>query len=104
MSRRDITSDYFHSVVTKLNCEDVAILIILMERNAISHFKSIGNQSVFELSSLTEAKYRRTINRLNALDFVQTSHIGKERLLFLTQYGEAAFAMFMSKAQESEVI
>lgn len=96
--------NYFYNVVTKLKHEDISVLGILVERNATSHFKSVGKQLVMEESGLTEAMFRKAVYHLTALDFIQVVSSSKENLLFLSGYGNAAFQLFWAKECESEVI
>lgn len=98
-----VQDDYFTNIVSNLSSDDFEILGILFEMNATSSFKSVGNQTVFKQSKLTESKYRNAINRLIALDFISHARkLSKENFLFISPYGCAAFELFLFK--ESEVV
>lgn len=83
---------YFQHVIESLTMEDVYLLGILQDYDAVSKQKSIKNSKVLELSNNSEAKYRKTIDRLSALQFVVLVKDYKEHTIYISEYGTLALS------------
>lgn len=82
--------DYFKDVVSSLSIDDMNILGILYDNEALATFKAINGNEVFETSGLSEATYRKIIYRLIANKFVEAVTLKRQHSLFITQYGATA--------------
>jgi hypothetical protein len=82
--------DYFQQIVNRLTLDDLQVLTHLQDNEATATFKALKNQKLFELSSLSEAKYRKTIAKLASILFVETDSSEREHSLYITQYGLSA--------------
>lgn len=81
---------YFDTITSKLTLDDMNVLGILYDNDATAKFKSMTNKNVIEQTQLTHAKYRKAINRLDALHFIETVIGGKEHGLYVSEFGIAA--------------
>lgn len=91
-------TDYFDVVVSDLNIDDLGILGILLDNEAINNFKSLKYQKVLELSNLSKAKFYKTIHRLTANKFIEII-AGKEYKMHITEFG----IMAIQKSLNGEV-
>jgi RIO-like serine/threonine protein kinase len=82
--------DYFEQITNRLTLDDLEILTHLQDNEATATFKALKNQKLFELSKLSEAKYRKTISKLTSILFVETDTSEREHSLYITTYGLAA--------------
>ena len=78
---------YFRCVVSGLTIDDTMILGILQDKDAISKQKSIKVSVVLKDSEYTEAKFRKSIDRLTALQFIILNKDYKEHGVFISEYG-----------------
>ena len=83
-------SDYFENVVRKLTIEDVRILSWLLAEDATAAFKAIKRSSVFEGINLSATSFRKTLSKLEAINFIGMVTNAKEHKLYLTQFGQRA--------------
>lgn len=81
---------YFSDVVHSLTLEDISILGILHDQEATSKQKSIKTTTILKMSDSTEAKFRKSTDRLTALQFVISNKDYKEHGLFISEYGVQA--------------
>lgn len=81
---------YFNAVVSNLTIEDSMLLGILLSNDATSKVKAMRGQAVFEKSASTEAKYRKMMDRLVALQFIIVVKDFKEHTLYISEFGVAA--------------
>lgn len=85
-----MSADYFNHVVKQLVLEDMTIMGYLLDKDATATFKAIKRGDVSKASEMTEATFRKTINKLQATHFIETVAGGKEHKLYLTIYGQQA--------------
>lgn len=88
-----MTLDYFLTVVNSLKIDEVTILGFLQDQDADMEFKAIKRGYLFEISKLTEANFRKTLNRLEALQFVKISVGGKEHHVYISPFGKEALSI-----------
>lgn len=81
---------YFRCVVNGLTIDDTILLGILQDKDAISKQKSIKVSVVLKESEYTEAKFRKSIDRLTALQFIVLNKDYKEHGVFISEYGVVA--------------
>lgn len=81
---------YFRCVVSGLTIDDTMLLGILQDKDAISKQKSIKVSVVLKESEYTEAKFRKSIDRLTALQFITLNKDYKEHGVFISEYGVIA--------------
>lgn len=83
-------SDYFEHIIRQLTIEEMAILGILIDRDATAAFKSMKRSDVYERSDMSLANFRKTIGKLSATCLIDVVTGSKEHKMFLTSYGQQA--------------
>lgn len=91
---------YFNEVVKSLTIEDTMILGVLKDNEATSKQRSIKVNMVQKMSESTEAKFRKSIDRLTALQFVVPNKDYKEHGLFISHYGLHALQNILTNMGE----
>jgi uncharacterized protein YydD (DUF2326 family) len=86
--------DYWFNVIENLNAEEMEVLRILMENDAISKFKSMSNPQLQEQCELSDARYRTTITRLSAMKLIKATVGTKEHTVFVNSFGRKAYNHF----------
>lgn len=81
---------YFAAVVETLSIEDSTILGILHDDDANSKVKAIKVNDLWQKSGLSEAKFRKVMDRLTALRFIVFVKDYKEHSIFISDYGVEA--------------
>ncbi|MCA1233343.1 hypothetical protein LBW83_17170 [Bacillus velezensis] len=81
---------YFDSVIDNLTRNDLYILGLLSDEGVDLKFKSIRKKTIQEKTQLTDATFRKSIDRLEALQFINIVKNSKEHTVFITQYGQEA--------------
>lgn len=79
--------DYFKHIINRLKLDDISILGKLYDEDATAPFKAMSKRTLIDKLELTEANLRKTIYRLEAVDFVQAVTGNKEHKLYITDYG-----------------
>jgi RIO-like serine/threonine protein kinase len=79
--------DYFEHIVSRLTLDDMQILAMLSDKDFTASFKAVKKKEIFELLGFSEANYRKTIYRLDALNFIETLTGVKEHKIYITNYG-----------------
>lgn len=88
--RRGHMDTYFASVIDNLTRNDLYILGLLSDEGADLKFKSIRKKTIQAKTQLTDATFRKSIDRLEALQFINIVKNSKEHTIFITQYGQEA--------------
>lgn len=83
-------TSYFDEVVNGLSPEDTILLSVLLSAKATSKPKAIVSSKAMEAGDISEAIFRKLVNRLAALQFIEVSATFKENAIFLTPYGQSA--------------
>jgi hypothetical protein len=86
-----MVTSYFDEVVGTLTNEDTYLLGVLVDKDATAKFKGLGNAVLQELSGTSEANFRKVTTRLKAQKFIESNADYKERSLYITPFGMAAF-------------
>jgi RIO-like serine/threonine protein kinase len=81
---------YFDDIVNNLTIDEMTILGILYSNEANAAFKATRKEHLQKDSELTEAKFRKSIQRLDAIKFIDISTLNKEYRYFITSYGHQA--------------
>jgi DNA-binding MarR family transcriptional regulator len=82
--------NYFLLITERLSLEEIEILNILTSHESTNRFTAKTKKSLFTDSGLTEAKFRKIIYRLEALNFIEIVSGSREHLIFVTEYGQNA--------------
>ncbi|NBI28615.1 hypothetical protein [Chengkuizengella marina] len=93
--------DLFHSISKRLTFDDLSILSILYDYDIDSRFKAfkkrdlrneVVKRRVKEQGSgdFTEANFRKSIYRLEAVRFIEIVYGEKEHKIYMTKYGLSA--------------
>lgn len=90
--RRGYMDTYFDSVIDNLTRNDLYILGLLSDEGADLKFKSIRKKTIQAKTQLTDATFRKSIDRLEALQFINIVKNSKEHTIFITQYGQEALS------------
>jgi hypothetical protein len=55
--------EYFELIIRKLTIDEMAVLGILLDKDATAAFKSIKRNDLFQLSQLSIANFRKTMEK-----------------------------------------
>ena len=94
-------SDYFENVVRKLTIEDLSVLGWLLEEDATAVFKAIKRSNVSEAIDLSATSFRKTLGKLEAIDFIGMVTSAKEHKMYLTEFGQQAVTKATKEAEEA---
>lgn len=83
-------NNHFVSLVSRLTLDDIEILNTLTSTESLSRFSARTKKEVQEGAKITEAKLRKSIVRLDAMNFIEVVPGGREHLLYVTEYGQQA--------------
>lgn len=86
----NIMDSYLNHIISSLTIHDMNTLAVLEKLEATATFKSITKKMLIEETKLSEFKFRKTINRLEAIKFISVIKDGKTHRVCLTEYGELA--------------
>jgi predicted transcriptional regulator len=81
---------YFLTLTDRLTIEEIEILNLLTSNESTNRFSARTKKDLFILSNLSEAKFRKIIYRLEALNFIEIAAGSREHLIFVTEYGQKA--------------
>lgn len=79
--------DYFNHVASRLSIDEISLLAILTDEDCTVPFKALRKKEVYVRSGLTEANFRKVINRLDAISFIETVTGSKEHKYYITNFG-----------------
>lgn len=82
--------DYFNLITSQLTAEEMNILTILARNGVTAVFKAMRRSELLEKSNLSEANFRKTLNKLQATYFVEINTTSKESKIYLTMFGQQA--------------
>lgn len=83
--------DYFDQVVKRLTLQDFELLTLLAIDSSMIPLRAKNKQEIVEKTNFSEATYRKIINRLETLCFIESIGEGKAYAYYLTEYGKQAF-------------
>lgn len=83
----DVMGDYFSLIVSSLPINDLKVLGVLSDSRADAVFKSMKRKDLQEQVVLTDALFRKSLERLEANQFIQLVTKEKEYKVFITPYG-----------------
>lgn len=78
---------HFDSLVEKLKQEDLVFLNELFTNDATSNYKSLSKEFIMERTQLSQAAFRTTVTRLEAIDFVFVCKLQRSPMYSLTNWG-----------------
>lgn len=90
---------YFLSLIERLSLHEIEILNRLTSSESINRFSAKTKKELFTESGLSEAKFRKTLYRLEALNFIEIVAGSKEHLVFVTEYGQNAIQCIYERSQ-----
>jgi len=82
--------NYFLSLTDRLTIDEIELLNSLTSSESINRFSAKTKKELFSQSNLTEAKFRKILYRLEALNFISIVAGSREHLIFVTEYGQNA--------------
>jgi hypothetical protein len=82
--------NYFDHIVNRLRLDDIGMLAKLFDEDATVPFKAMSKKTILEELKISEANLRKTIYRLEAVDFVQAVTGIKEHKIYITELGALA--------------
>ncbi|MFD0694956.1 hypothetical protein ACFQZT_12690 [Paenibacillus sp. GCM10027628] len=85
--------DYFQFIVKSLTRQEVDVLNVLLENSATIRVKAMKNSIVHGKSNLSEAIFRKVIDRLRAMRFIEVDESTKEHSFFINGFGKDAVKM-----------
>lgn len=83
-------NEYFQTVVSRIKSEDITLLNILAKEGSIAAYKAIPRSRLMDLSELSDANFRKVLQKLQALCFIEIENSAKESEIYLTAYGQQA--------------
>ncbi len=81
---------YFTTLIDRLTINEIELLNFLTSNEATNRFSATTKKHLLIESKLSEAKFRKSINRLEALNFIEIVSGNREHLIFVTEYGQNA--------------
>lgn len=81
---------YFQSIVDRLTLDEIELMNYLSKGESNSRLSAKMKRDVFEESKLSEAKFRKIINRLEAMNFIEIVVGSKDHFIFVNEYGQNA--------------
>ena len=81
---------YKQAIISKLTLDDVLLLGVLYENDATMTHKAMRKKSILEKSSLTDAKYKKSLYRLSGSCLIEAVSGITDQRLFLTSEGYKA--------------
>lgn len=78
---------YFQTLVERLSLDDIEVLNSLIKNESTNRFSSTTKKEIQEVSKLTESKFRKSIARLEAMNFLEITAGSREHVLYVTEYG-----------------
>jgi hypothetical protein len=89
---------YFTSIVDRLTLDDIEVLNTLTSKEALNRFSAKTKQEILQHSGLTEAKFRKCIYRLDAINFIEIFTGNREHLIYVTEYGLKAIQYIIERS------
>ncbi|WP_299831288.1 hypothetical protein [uncultured Metabacillus sp.] len=83
-------NDYFSYILSNLSLNELSVLGILSDNQANLVFKSMKKKTIQDLSQLSTAKFRKSLDRLEANRFIEIVTNEKEHKIYITEYGQIA--------------
>lgn len=90
--------NYFLSIVESLSLEEIEILNMLTCKESTSKYSAQVKREVFKNSKLSEANFRKIVNRLEAMNYIEVASGSKEHLLYVTEYGQMAIQTIFERS------
>lgn len=81
---------HFTSLVDRLTLEDMEVLNVLAKQESISRFSAKTKKEIIKETNLGESLLRKTIIRLEAMNFINIVLGNREHLLYVNEYGQEA--------------
>lgn len=78
---------YLQEIINKLTLDDVILLGTLYENEATATHKAMKKKTIIEISSLTEAKYKKSLYRLMGSCLIDIVTGITEQRVYVTDYG-----------------
>ena len=91
---------YFGNIVRRLTIEEMGIIGLLSDVDATAAFKAIKRSELQKMSKLTEAHFRKTMDKLTAMQFIGVVTGGKDHKIFVTEYGHLALDYTLEEEEE----
>jgi len=83
-------NDYFSYILSNLSLNEMKVLGILSDNQANMVFKAMKKKTIQDLSQLSTAKLRKSLDRLEANRFIDFVTSEKEHKIYITEYGQIA--------------
>lgn len=80
-------TDLFHQMVDNLSIDEIEILNYLTMNEATNKFTAIKKQNIAKDLNLTESQFRKSLNRLDATNFIYIIAGNRNHLVHVTEYG-----------------
>lgn len=90
--------NYFLSVVEKLELNELELLNTLTRSESTNRFSAVTKKCLFEKMNQTEAKFRKVLYRLEAMNLIEVVAGNKEHSIFVTEYGQNAIHLIHERS------
>lgn len=91
---------YFENITKKMTIEEMNVLAFLYEKDANASFKAVKRQQIQETIQLSPTEFRKVIEKLTAVQFIDIVYGKKEHRVFLTVFGQEALEQSIDEEEE----
>lgn len=81
---------YFETIVDKLSLEEIELINALTKDSAVNRFSALKKKELFDSLNITETSFRKSILRLEALNFIEISAGNRNHYVYVTDFGQQA--------------
>lgn len=78
---------HFLSLIERLTLEEIELLNYLISKEATNRFTAQTKKEIFSVFNLTEAKFRKILCRLEAMNFIEIVAGSRDRFVYANEYG-----------------
>ena len=89
---------YFLSIIDRLTFEEIDLLNHLTKKDSTNVLTSIKKKELQSESKMSDATFRKTLNRLEAMLFINTVTGNKEHSIYATEYGQEAIQVIYERS------
>jgi RIO-like serine/threonine protein kinase len=84
--------NYFNGIVQRLRREDLVVMNALYANEAINKFQAMNKMKLLQESDIKDYSIRKSIERLEALLFIEVTKTNRQYEFFLTEFGLSAIS------------
>lgn len=96
-------NDYLEAIITQLSNNDLSILNALLTNDATSKYLSLSKKKIMEYSDVKDYSFRKSMERLEALLFLEIAKSNRKYQYFITIYGIQAINKIIEQEEGVEI-